>query len=609
MKSKTFKKLLLGMVSTIFTFSTLTLNTFATTNKTTKVKSNKVSSSSDLTRKIIGYFPEWAYKSEVQGYFNVSNLQWDSLTHIQYSFGMVDPSTNKITFGDKHAAIEEDFKGYNLNFKGKPVNLDPTLPYKGHFNLMQTMKKQYPNVNILMSVGGWGGSRGFYTMLDTDKGIETFANSCVDFIRQYNLNGIDIDFEYSSATGQSGNPADFDLAEPRRKTLNTRYNVMMKTLREKLDTAATKDGKKYLLTAAVTASSWVLGGVTSNEFAKYLDFLSIMSYDFHGGWNEYVENLANIYPDPSDRETAQMIMPTLSMDWAYRYYRGVLPPEKIIMGIPYYTRGWQNVQGGTTGLHGSSKTPASGKYNVWGDDLDNDGVLEPAGANPLWHVLNLMNSDSNLKKYWDSVGKVPHIWNDKEKVFLSFEDEQSIDARVEYIKNKNLGGALIWVMNGDYGLNPNYVPTSNKINEGKYTFGDSLTKRLRTGLNNIGPCTPTTDDNSNLSPIAIGIKLSGVYDHPNYTYSLNVTNYTKDAIAGGWTVSFDLPKSAIFKSSWGGSVTTKDKGDFTTVTIKSGNWQSLGSNTSVTLQGMIGLCFSDVRNITFNGMKPVGKIN
>ena len=41
------------------------------------------------------------------------------------------------------------------------------------------------------------------------------------------------------------------------------------------------------------------------------------------------------------------------MDWAYRFYRGVLPAEKIIMGIPYYTRGWQNVYGGTNGLHGT----------------------------------------------------------------------------------------------------------------------------------------------------------------------------------------------------------------------------------------------------------------
>ncbi len=114
-------------------------------------------------------------------------MQWDSLTHIQYSFAMVDQATNKIKLGDKHAALEEEFKNHNLSYKGKKVELDPNLPYKGHFNLLQTMKKQYPDVNLLISVGGWAGSRGFYTMLDTDEGINTFADSCVDFIKKYNL--------------------------------------------------------------------------------------------------------------------------------------------------------------------------------------------------------------------------------------------------------------------------------------------------------------------------------------------------------------------------------------------------------------------------------------
>ena len=349
--------------------------TLANANPTTdKAQEKTFSAKDDLKRKIVGYFPEWAYKSEAQGYFDVADLQWEQLTHIQYSFASIDPKTNKIAFGDKHAAIEEDFKDYDLSHNGKKVELDKTLPYKGHFNLMQVMKKQYPDVDLLISVGGWAGSRGFYTMLDTDQGIETFANSCVDFIRDYGFDGVDIDFEYPSSTSQSGNPDDFDLSEPRRKTINARYNKMMEVLREKLDAASKKDGKDYLLTAAVTASSWVLGGVSDNSYAKNLDFLSVMSYDFHGGWNEFVENLANIYPDPNDTETIGMLMPVLSMDWAYRYYRGVLPPEKILMGIPYYSRGWENVQGGDgTGLHGRSKTPASGKYNIWGDDLNGDG--------------------------------------------------------------------------------------------------------------------------------------------------------------------------------------------------------------------------------------------
>ena len=162
-------------------------------------------------------------------------------------------------------------------------------------------------------------------------------------------------------------------------------------------------------------------------------------------------------------------------------------------------------------------------------------------------------------------------------------------------------------MNGDYGLNPNYVEGSTDVNEGKYTFGDTLTKRLSEGLTKMGDCAKSPEDsNSSLEPINVDVNLTGNYDHPNYTYSLNITNHTGEEIKGGWTVSFDLPKSAVYKSSWGGTYSVKDNGDFNTITLTSGAWQNISPGATVTIQGMIGLCFSGVRNITFNGMNPVG---
>ncbi|MGL6105740.1 glycosyl hydrolase family 18 protein [Romboutsia sp.] len=606
MKFKSIKKIMSLITTLSICLSPLTsITSFANGKEKVKVESTQ-NTNKDLEKKIVGYFPEWAYKSKEHGYFNATNLQWDDLTHIQYSFAMVDEKTNKINFGDKHAAIEEDFVGLEMSYKGEKITIDESLPYKGHFNIINQLKKKNPDVDLLISVGGWAGSRGFYTMMDTDQGIDTFTDSCVEFIRTYGFDGVDIDFEFPSSTSQSGNPADFDLSEPRRKTINARYNVMMKTLREKIDKASEEDGKDYLLTAAVSASSWVLGGVDSNEYAKNLDFLSIMSYDYHGGWNKFVENQANIYPDPADNETKGMIMPVLGMDWSYNYYRGVLPPEKILMGVPYYTRGWENVQGGNgSGLHGTSDTPATGKYNVWGDPDENGGII-PAGANPLWHVLNLIEQDPNLKIHWDDVGKVPYVWQNNEKVFLTFENEQSIDERLKYIEEKNLGGALIWEMGGDFGLNPNYVEGSNEINEGKYTYGNTLTERLSNGLEKMGPSEETPEGLPGLEKIAVDVDLKGNYDHPNYTYEFVIKNNTGEKINGGWELAFDLPKSAVFKSTWGGTFTSENNGDFNRITLKSSGWQNLEPGATTNLQGMIGLCFSGVKNITFNGKAVSG---
>ncbi|MGL4799946.1 MAG: glycosyl hydrolase family 18 protein [Cellulosilyticaceae bacterium] len=633
---KLWRKMTTSMMAMIVA-STSLLNAAPLQAKPVETRDSRLVEQSEaeaLQRKIVGYFPSWAYKDPVQGNFMATDLQWDDLTHIQYSFAGVDPKTNKIYLlseGDEYAATGEDFSAYGpLMHEGKEVKLDPTLPYKGHFNLMQVMKKQYPDVKVVISVGGWAASTGFYTMMDTDAGINTFADSCVEFIRQYGLDGVDIDFEYPSATSTSGNPNDQHLAEPRRKTINARYNKMMKTLREKLDKASLEDGKYYSLSAAVAASAWVLGGVTDSEYAQYLDFLSVMSYDFHGAWNGHVGNLANIYCDPNDPETNGQVKDYLAMDWAYDYYRGVLPPEKILMGIPYYTRGHEKVKkqpGAETGLHGDAfktRIPPAGwgadkECNWWGDDDDGNGSIDPSGANPLWHVLNLMDSDANYVRYWDNVGKVPYIWNEARSTFLSFEDEQSIKERVKYIEDKNLGGALIWVMNGDYDLNPNYDPSydpttadrndpsfdPNLANKGKYTFGDTLTETLRAGIDRIGPCEKTVTPWDTLATTDVEVTMSIKYDHPNGEYLFNIKNVGKEDIAGNWKLEFDFPKSANFKGSWDGTVSKEANGEFTHITISGGGWNVIKPGAVVPVRGAVDLCYSGVQNITFNGLKPI----
>ncbi|MGL4522432.1 MAG: glycosyl hydrolase family 18 protein [Bacilli bacterium] len=545
-------------------------------------------------RKIVGYFASWDYQYENKGNSLVTDLPWDKLTHINYAFGKVNEQTNKLEFGDMKAATQETFAGLSIDYRGTPVAFDPTLPYKGHMNLLSVMKKKFPNVKVMLSVGGWADSRGFYTMLDTDQGIDTFTTSAVEYLRKYNIDGIDIDFEYPSSTAGAGNPQDFDLSDKRRNQLPERYNVFMKALRAKLDAAAKQDGKYYLVTAALSGSSWVLGGQGLGEYAKYLDYASVMSYDYHGGWNEFVENQANIYPDAADNETKNMAMPTLNFDWSYRYYRGVLPPEKILMGIPYYTRGWTNVQGGTNGLHGTSKTPAIGNENIWGDTLNGKEV--PAGANPLWHVKNLLKNDTNYKRLWDDVGKVPFVWNEKNRSFLTFEDEQSITERAKYIANKNVGGAIIWVMNGDY----DYDATS-----GKYTVGDTLTSKLAEEFAKIGPAKKTVETPT-AEPWDFDVAFAGKYDHPNFVYTMKIKNNTGQDLKD-WTISFDIPKSAKFGSSWDGVATLKDNGDFTTVSIKGPGWQSFTNGSTVSMQGSIVLAFTGPRNFMLNGhpMKSV----
>ena len=543
-------------------------------------------------RKVVGYFPNYAINSENHAYFSITDLQWDKLTHVQYAFVVADENTYEMIPSDPVNDVENKFEGRKFYHKGQEIKMDPTLGYYGQFNLMHTMMEKYPDVTVLASTGGWAASRSLWKVTDNEANMRKFAKSAVDFVRKYGFDGIDIDFEYPSETSQSGNPADFDLSEPRRKNISLRYGQLIKILREEFDAAAKQDGKYYWVTSAVTGSSWVLGGQTDASYLDYLDFVSVMSYDYHGGWNQYVENQANIYPDPADTETKAMAVPTLGFDWSYKYYRGGVQSEKILMGIPFYTRGWDNVSGGVNGLHGSSKTPAVGINNIW-HDLDANGKEIPAGANPLWHVLNLMNEEgSHYKKYWDPVGCVPHVWNDQTRTFLTFEDEQSIQERINYIGDHNLGGCLIWVMHGDYDYD---------AAQDKYVVGDTLTSMLNDQLGAMAPAKLTSDIDVTTPALDFDVQFGGKYDHPNYTYEITVTNHTGENF-DKWNVSFDIPNSAVYGSSWGGTATTKPSVNpgFTTVTLTPG-WQKLPNGGSVTLQGMIKLNFAGVKNFKLNG--------
>lgn len=543
-------------------------------------------------RKVIGYFAEWAYQQDIHDNYTADRIPWDKITHINYAFATVNPSTNKIDFGDKHAAIEETFEGQTSDFD-----------YLGHFNVLNSYKKKYTNVKTLISVGGWAGTTGFYTMSDTQAGRETFADSCVDFIRKYGFNGVDIDYEYPTSTSQAGNPDDSSVSEPRRAQLYANYIELMKTLREKLDQAGQEDNTHYLLTAALPASSWILGGMGIGEYAQYLDYANLMTYDFHGAWNGFVGPQSALYPDSRDTETVNFAMPVLNIDWAYRYFSGVLKPEQINIGVPYYTRGWRDVQKGTLpgGLWGQAAKEGGGAIgveNIW-HDLDKNGQEIPGGTNPLWHAKNLLEN-SDYKYYYDDVTKTPYIWNESKKVFLTYEDETSLKAKIDYTVEKGLGGIMIWELDGDYDLNPAYGTDPEAP---KYVTGDTLTGYVYDELRKAGDLVINNDEGSGLPVSDYKVEFTGKYDHPNYTYTMTIKNNTGEKIERGWKLEFDMPKSCDFQSAWGVTVENLgDNGEFTRYRLTGPGWTDIEPGADFAVQGNIKLCFSGgPQNFTLNG--------
>ncbi|WP_125264586.1 chitinase C-terminal domain-containing protein [Streptomyces alboflavus] len=616
----------------------------------------------DHQRRVIGYFTGWRTGKNGEPAYLASDIPWDKVTHLNYAFAHIG-SDNKISVGgdgEKNAATGMTWPGV------AGAEMDPAYSYKGHFNLLNKFKKKHPDVKTMVSVGGWaetGGyfgddgkrvnSGGFYSMATNadgsvnQAGIETFADSTVAFIKKYGFNGVDIDYEYPTTMKDAGNPLDWQLANGRRAGLVKGYAVLMKTLREKLDKAGAADGRHYLLTVAAPSSGYLLRGMETFQVQKYLDYVNIMSYDLHGAWNEYVGPNASLYDDGKDAELAAAGVygsqqyggiGYLNTDWAYHYFRGSMPAGRINIGLPYYTRGFKNVQGGTDGLWGkaaSTDCPAGSGLTKCGDgavgidnlwhDKDDKGKESPAGSNPMWHAKNLEKgvvgdyvtkygfpADTKLtgtyaRKY-DSKLVAPWLWNADKKVFLSTEDEQSVKAKADYVVDKGIGGTMVWELAGDYTYN---------AAKGQYEIGDTLTTAMYDKFKSASPYgAKVAGKDLPAKAVDIGVEFGdfklGDSNYP-ITPKLKITNNTKTTLPGGTEFQFDYstsaPANASDQSGFGTKVISTGhtgdnvgglKGDFNRVSLKLPAWQTLAPGASVDLSFNYYLPVSTPSNWTVN---------
>jgi GH18 family chitinase/chitodextrinase len=600
-----------------------------------------------LNRRIIGYFTNWRTGKNGLPSYLAKDIPWDSITHINYAFAHID-SSNKVSVNETAAGNESTGMVWDGS-DGKPAiagaEMDPSLPYQGHFNQLNKFKKQHPGVKTLVSIGGWAetggyfaadGSRvasgGFYSMTTNANGtintagINAFADSTVAFLRKYGFDGADLDYEYPTTMDKAGNPLDWSVSSPRLAGLQASYRELLRVLRNKLDAAAVQDGKYYMLTIASPSSAYLLRGMESFQGVKYLDYVNMMTYDLHGAWNEFVGPNAALFDDGKDAELAKWSVYStaqyggigyLNTDWAFHYFRGALPAGRINAGVPYYTRGHKDVVGGTNGLWGTSPKSANcgpgltecgvgavGIDNIW-HDLDQNGQEMGAGSNPMWHAKNLEKgiagsylsqfglSAANLTgtyvRNYDATLVAPWLWNATKKVFLSTEDEQSVQKKAEWIVANGVGGAMFWELAGDYDWN---------AAKGEYVPGSTLTKLF---ASNFKTASPMGNKRAKKAMPAETVDL--VFDMTEFklgdqNYPLNpklkITNKSTATIAGGTKVQFQYsvaaPGTMTDQSGAGLKVVTSEhsgnnvggfKGDFHTAEFSLPTWQSLAPGASM----------------------------
>jgi chitinase len=340
--------------------------------------------------KVIGYYADWTATK-----YPLADIPADKLTHVNYAFGKIGPD-NRLTW-NASVAVEKVYPG------------DCTDPGCAHglFNQITLLKQKNPHLKFLISVGGWTDSGPFYEMAAAEPSRQTFAQSCADFLKTYpQFDGIDIDWEHPVSGGlQPGHPRDA-----------RNYVLLLASLRRAI-------GNDKLLTVAASASPKGIDPIEYADMAGILDWVSVMTYDFHtGGTRTGFNSALYNHDDPSNSR--------LNIHDAVQAIIGKgIPRGKLVAGVPFYGRGWQGVE----------------SPQVWSTGT---GSLRVGGYST---IAETFLKTPEYVRYWDDVARVPWLYNAAKKEWITYEDPQSMRLKGEYVVAQNLGGAMFWELSNDNG--------------------------------------------------------------------------------------------------------------------------------------------------------------
>jgi len=367
---------------------------------------------------VIGYYPSWATARGVP----LSAAPTQKLTHINYAFSNVSTS-GECMLGDPAADVDNIYSA-SESITGKED--DRKADFHGNFNQLLELKKQNPHLKVLISVGGWTWSGNFSNAAKDDASRQRFATSCIDlYLKQYAgvFDGIDIDWEYPVGGGlTNGSPDD---------TAN--FTLLLNELRLQMDALGQSNGKHYLLTIAAPVRPGSIRNLDLPGITAAVDWINLMTYDYHGTWDSTTNFNAPLFRTANDPADA-----ALNADaTVQRYLAEGVPASKLVMGVPFYGRGWTGVADVDHGLYQSAAGSAPGTYEAGSFEYNDirDRYL------PTWQY------------YWNQEANVPWLYDLDSQTFISFDDARSLEAKAGYVKDQGLAGVMIWeITQGDQSL-------------------------------------------------------------------------------------------------------------------------------------------------------------
>lgn len=343
---------------------------------------------------VVCYLSTWAVYRPGKGSYAIENFDANLCTHVVYAFVGLDITQNAIRSLDPWQDLKDNYG-------------------KAGFERINALKKTHPHLKVTLAIGGWNeGSKNYSIMAGDPMRRQMFVEQATSFIRKHNFDGLDLDWEYPTQRG--GDPKDRESFVLLVKELHNSFRK-----------------HNLILTSAIGASKAVIDEAYDvKELSKYLNYLHIMCYDYHGSWDRKVGPNAPLEDD-------QFLSVRFTIDYLMQLG---CPASKLVVGLPFYGR--------------TFKTHLDGNF---GDESDDSGFQGPftredgfLGYNEICPLLS--NKTSGWTKSWDEkTSQAFARYRDEDGVtkVVTYDSTRSIANKVRFVVKKNLAGAMVWSVDTD----------------------------------------------------------------------------------------------------------------------------------------------------------------
>ncbi|HOX83562.1 MAG TPA: glycoside hydrolase family 18 protein [Chryseolinea sp.] len=290
------------------------------------------------------------------------------------------------------------------HLKGNRLQVDSPRDSITIKNLVD-LKKRNPNLKVILSLGGWGGCETCSPVFSSATGRDEFSKSVLELNQYFKTDGIDLDWEYPTIEGHPGHPYSVNDKPNFTELINSLRNTL---------------GKNYEISFAAGGFQHFLEeSVDWKAIIDKVDRVNLMTYDLVSGFSIQTGHHTPLYSRPGQNE---------STDNAVNYLiKSGIPADKLVIGAAFYGRMWEKVPNINNGLYQSGKFKSFIDYSKLGE----------------------LTKEKGFTIYWDETAKAPYLYNEKERLFVTYDNIQSMKLKTSYAIDHQLDGIMFWELSID----------------------------------------------------------------------------------------------------------------------------------------------------------------